>query len=565
MLAKLILAIRSAFRSLGNRIRILRRVPEYVIFTLEGEYPEYAQPAENLLMRYLRPPRVSLQRIGEQFRVVAGDPRVRGVILHLRPLQMEMARLESLRSFIKELRTAGKMVVTWATYYTNASYYVACAADEVLLQPGGRIDPMGLRITSPYFADALARVGIKADFHRTSAYKTAPDAYMSNEMSQEEREMITWLLDASFDELVTAISKGRRITDSQARSLIDNTPCMDIKAVEIGAVDHLVHEDDLPEHLKVRDKVPQVATWESIGSRLLRQPLSHPGRYVALVTIEGTIIDGESGRPPVRPPVQVPVFMEPRAGDISVVQTVRRALRDRRAAAVVLYVNSRGGTITASEAMRAALEKVSDMKPLVVSMGPMAASGAYWISTPANHIMAQPSTFTGSIGVIIGKLVIGGLMDWLQVKHETISRGKFATIYDGEKAFTEEEQKLIQEDIDWIYDLFIDRVSTGRDMEREAVDAVGKGRVWTGRQALENGLVDELGGLEQAIVKARELAGLHERAPVRLITPGKQAIAPAPNLEGTVSYIIDGLHMFQSGLPLCICLLDWDDSGGGFS
>ncbi len=551
-------AIRYIFWLLTNLRRRIGKAPDYVVFTLEGEYSELPQPAGNLIMRQLRPPKISLQELAEQFRIVAGDPRVRGVLLHLRPLAMPLAQLDALRDVIAELRAAGKRVVAWSYTYDTATYYLACAADEILLLPSGTIAPLGLHRQYTFIAEALERVGVKADIVQITPYKTAADMFTRSQMSDEARAMANWLADAAYDEIAKAIADGRKIDTETAKVMIDKTPCTDLKAKEMGVVDGLLSEDDLPTHLQDGDQPARLVPWDAARGRLFRRPLAHPGKYVALMSIEGMIVDGHSQRPPIEPPIPIPLVFDDRAGDMSVVQAARQIISDKRAAAVVVYVDSGGGSSTASESMRLALEKIAAQKPLVVVMGPMAASGGYWVATPGKVILAQPNTITGSIGVISGKFADAGLIEKLLVKQESISRGKNARLYAPEEPFSDEERALVWENIQRIYDLFLERVAASRGMEREAVEAISGGRVWTGRQALENGLVDELGGLEQAFAKARKLAGLHERAPVHIFVPDKQYLPPVPEPAAALKYALDGLSVFNRGVPFCVCPLIWD-------
>jgi protease-4 len=263
--------------------------------------------------------------------------------------------------------------------------------------------------------------------------------------------------------------------------------------------------------------------------------------------IEGTIVDGRSGRPPVKPPIELPLVGDPRAGDLTVVQAARQLAGDRRAAAVVLYVNSRGGSSTASEAMRQALEVVAKSKPLVVVMGPVAASGGYWVSTPGRWVVARPSTLTGSIGVLSGKLVTSGLWSKLMVTRETIAFGKHATLETDERPFSAEERQIIQSQIDRIYGIFVDLVASARQLRRDEVEPVAAGRVWTGSQALERKLVDELGGVDAAVRKARTLAGLPEAAPTREVRAPKRWAAPRtlPTAAGLAGYLAEGITSFN--------------------
>jgi protease-4 len=560
MLAYSFYPIRYLFWVLGNLLRRLRTAPDYVTFTLEGEYPELQEPPGNFIIRRLRPPKPSLQELAEQFRTIAGDARVRGVVLHLRPLNMLPGQLDSLRDLIKELRSAGKRVVAWSYTYNSATYYVACAADEILLIPGGTVASLGLRHRYVYLADALERIGLKADILQITPYKSGADMFTRSNMSDEVRQMANWLMDAAYDEVTRAIAEGRGMEEEAARALIDNTPCTDLKAKEIGAVDEVISEDDLPTYLQEGPKPARLVTWDKARSCLRRRPPTPPGRYVALLSIKGLIVDGHSQRPPFKPPIPLPLMLSERAGDLSVVQVARKVLADKRAAAVVLYIDSGGGSATASEAMRAALEKIAAKKPLVVAMGPIAASGGYWVSTPGQVIIAQPNTITGSIGVLSGKFVNAGLLEKLLVNREIISRGKTALFYDFERPFSDEEREIVWEGIQRIYDMFLERVSASREMMRQEVDTIGGGRVWSGRQALEKGLIDEFGGLQRALDKARQLAGLNERAPVRVFTPEKKPIAPLPEAASVLTYALEGLRMLNGPGPLCLCPLVWEQT-----
>jgi protease-4 len=559
MFAYLIYGIRYCFWLIGNLFRRLGKTPDYIVITLSGDYPEIPQPVAHPILQYIRPPGLSLLDLAERFRLIAHDPRIRGVILHLRPLEMPAAKLDTIRDMIAELRAAGKRVIVWSYMYDSATYYVANAADTVLLSPGGVITPLGLQRGYLYFADALARVGIRADIVQISPYKSAGDMFTRSNMSDEAREMADWLINATFDEMVRAIASGREVNEKVARKMIDSTPCTDLQAKDMSFVDALLSEEDLPVYLSEDDKPACLAPWEEFSGSLLRRSPKRPGRYVALLSIEGMIIDGESQRPPIEPPVPLPILYDAMSGDISVVRTARKILSDKRAAAVVLYVDSRGGSATASESMGAALEKIAAKKPLVVAMGPVAASGGYWVSIPGEFILSQPNTITGSIGVLSGKIYNAGLLEKLMVNREMIRRGEGASFFDFGAPFSDEERIRVWEQIERLYGMFLDRVSQSRGMERQDVDAIGGGRVWTGRQAIENGLVDGLGGLEQAIAKARELGGLDERSRVRLFFPGKRPVAPIAEPATALKYALTGVRLFNRGVPMSLCPLVWDE------
>ncbi|MHB1296288.1 MAG: S49 family peptidase [Anaerolineae bacterium] len=563
MLASMVYGIRRVFGALGNLLRRAAPAPDYVLLELEGSYPPLRPPRRSYLMRRLRPSRVSLQEWGERFQRISADPRVRGVVLLLRPLDLAMSHLDDLREMIRGLRAAGKRVVAWSAGYDSVAYYLACAADEILLMPGGGMAPLGLQRHYVFLADALERAGLAADILAISPYKTAADAVTRAEMSAEAREMANWLLDAQYGELIAAIAAGRSIDTQAARALIDNTPCTDLRARQMGAVDTLVSEEALHAHLRQGAKPLRMAAWESARPALLRLPPQRPGRYVALLNVEGLIVGGHSQRPPIQPPLPIPLVSGPRAGDVSVVQAARRAAADGRAAAALLYVDSGGGSAAASEAMWAALAEVAVRKPLVVVMGAVTASGGYLVSTPARLIVAQPNTITGSIGVLGGKLVSGALYDRLLVHRETLSRGEHADLYGVDRRFSPEERRIVREGIEREYDLFLEHVSAGRRMTVEDVDRVGGGRVWTGRQALENGLVDELGGLEQGLARARQLAGLDPRAPARPVTTEGGTAPPLADAHAALNYLLEGARLLGRCGVWCLSGLLWEDGVRG--
>ena len=256
-------------------------------------------------------------------------------------------------------------------------------------------------------------------------------------------------------------------------------------------------------------------------------------------------------------PTPVPLVADPRAGDLTVVRDARTVLGDDRAAAVVVYIDSGGGSATASEAMAAALAKVAERKPVVAAMGSFAASGGYYVATPATWIVAQPDTLTGSIGVLTGKLVGAGLLDRLHVKREHLHRGRNVDLFGSEEPFTDEQRQAVWANIQRVYDVFLDRVAESRGMSRDAVDAIGGGRVWTGRQAHERGLVDELGGLEVALAKARELAGLSPRAPVHEVVSGKTPLAPVPDPTAALGYAAETVRLLARARMLYLCPIEW--------
>ena len=531
--------------------RSIGRPPEYVVFVLEEALPALADPPLPFWQRWAARPRLSVHELSDRFDAIARDTRIKGVVLHLRSVAMPMATLQDLRELVLKLRQAGKRVLAWAPSYTTGTYYLACACDEILLMPAGMVQPLGFAGSGVFLADGLARFGLSADFIQVSPYKSAADPLTKSRMTDEFREQVTWLLESQHAELVRAVAEARKLDEAGAKELVDCSPYGDDVAAEKHVVDRVLSEEALPAHLG-----GAIGSWERASSRMRTPPPKlGRGRYVALMRIEGTIVDGRSAHLPVRPPVEVPLVGEDRAGDLSVVQVARQVANDRHAAAVVLYVNSRGGSSTASEAMRHALGAVAARKPVVVLMGPVAGSGGYDVATPAAWIVARPGTLTGSIGVLGGKIVTGSMFDKLSLNRETIAFGRHVTMNSDERRYSDEEREIIEQEIQRLYRGFVDTVAAARKLPRDQVEPVAQGKVWTGRQALEHSLVDELGGLEAASKKARELAGLpasaamHEvRGPRRFVPPLEGAVPAAAWL----GHVLEGVRVLNRAPALAV-------------
>ena len=541
---------------LSSLWRSIGRASDYVIFVLEDGLPTLPDPPGPFWQRFVSRPRLSIKELGERFDRIANEPRIKGVVLHLRPVGMPMATLQDLRDLVSKLRQSGRRVVAWAPFYTTGTYYLACACDEILLMPTGAVQPLGFASTGMFLKDGLARFGIEADFVQISPYKSAADVLTKPKMSDELREQVTWLLDSHHKELLSAIGKSRVLDEEGAQAMVDASPYSDDIALENRAVDAVIPEEALPERLGEGSGGPvAIGTWERAQQKMRAPaPTLGRGKYVAVIRIEGTIIDGRSGKLPVKPPIEIPLVGDDRAGDLTVVQAARVVAGDKRAAAVVLYVNSRGGSATASEAMRQALSVIAARKPLVVAMGPIAGSGGYWVSTPASWIVARPGALTGSIGVLTGKIVTGGMWSKLLFNRETIAFGQHATIESDEKPYTDEERAIVKGQIDRIYELFLDVVGAARKMTPEEVHPIAAGRVWTGRQAFERKLVDELGGFDAAVRKARTLAGLPDGAPVREARAPKRTIPPLVDASPAafLGYVLEGVSVLSRTPALAV-------------
>ncbi len=514
---------------------------EYVALTLAGELPEYIPPPPSW-QRWLPfqlpggPSGPSLSGVRSGFEQIAFDGRPTGVLLNLN-VTIGWATAQSLRDAMNRLRDKGKQIVVYATNYDVIQYYVATAADKILAPRPAIWDVSGLRSELTFLKDSLTFLGVQAEVVNVSPYKTAWDTYARSEISPEHKAMIEWTMDGRFETLVEAIAKARKLDSEQVRDLIDQAPLTAAAAHEHGLLDAVLYEDEIAEYLapekKEEKKKParwwpfgkketaeekpekpkaNIKRWGAVAGSLRRQPRWRSGKRLAIISVEGTIIPGRSPQTPPIPtlpiPIPIPFIGEPMAGSETVSQHLRDAEKDESIAAIVLNVNSRGGSALASDLIWREVDRVRRKKPIVVYMGDFAASGGYFVSASANHIIAQPLTLTGSIGVITLKIVTTGLYEKLKANRVVLQRGAHAGLYADDAPFTPELRAAAQAQTDAYYADFKNVVTSGRHIEDSNFEDIAGGRVWLGVQALERKLVDELGDLQVAIDKAKELAKL---------------------------------------------------------
>lgn len=484
---------------------------DYVQFNLPSQLNQLPENRNFIQEKVMGKAPISLVELERAFDRIANDSRPKGVILYIRNFAMSLADLQSLKDVIERLRARGKRVIMYAQDYGMAEYFVATSADEIILQPGGMLSPIGLLRSQTFLKDTLEAIGLQAESVAISPYKGAGDTFTRNEPSKEGEEQFNWLLDSQYQILVSGIANGRDLGHEDVRQMIDDAPYVSSDALEKGLVDAVINEEGLKAHLNTED----IVLWSQADHILPLKMPRDPSKYVAVVRAAGMIMPGESQNPPVDLPI--PLVGGERLGDATLVQQVRNLMTDERCVAMVLYIDSPGGSATASEAMSAALDEFSKEKPIVVYMGSVAASGGYYIATSADYIFAQPGTITGSIGVIMLKMVNSEMLNKLKFNPYYYQRGDNADILAPNSKFTDKQRAKVRESIEHIYDLFLERVATNRKMKPESVDKIGGGRVWTGQQALDNGLVDGLGGLYEAINKARELAKVPENTPFGVV------------------------------------------------
>ena len=508
-------------------VRLLRRPPDYVSLEVAGPLPEF-ESRVGLLQRRLRPGPTgpSLEGLRGQLARISADGRTRGVVLRLRSLDAGWAALEELRRELRAFSERGGRVVAYLLDPVDSrSYYLACAADEILATPLATVGVTGLRTRINFLKDALDRVGLEAEVVAVSPYKSAGDPFVRNDFSRESREQAERLLDRRYEELVTAISEGRDLTPEEARARIDGAPYAPPEALSQGLLDGVCYEDELPEKLGVGEERAGIAEW-SAARRALRSPYRRSSRRrIGVVSLSGTIVRGRSRRLPV----PVPLLGGEQAGSDSVVAALRVAEKNRRVAAILFHVESRGGDALASDLIWREVARIRAKKPVVVLMGNVAASGGYYVSAAANHVVARRNTITGSIGVLSIRPVASGLYEKLGVHPAAVQRGARADLLDLSRRPTPDELLVLKEQIGFVYDEFKDRVTRGRGLGADDLESKAGGRVWTGVEALDLGLADEVGGFGEALRKARELGKVEREGPGSLLkVSAPRSGRPAP-------------------------------------
>lgn len=544
--------ISRGWRAFRNRLR-QRHTFDTILLTLPASMPALPESRNWVLQRVQGAPPLSLWEVDRIFRRIAADPRPKNVILKINGLALSLADLQTLRGSIARLRAAGKRVIVFAQGYDLPVYFVASAADEIWLQPAGELMTIGLRQEAVFLKEALSAVGVELDVVAITPYKSAYDQFSRATVSPEGQAQIDWLLDSRYEMIVRAIAEGRGVAQDAVRVMIDTAPHTAAASQAAGYIDAVLNEEEFVARLRTK----KILLWQDAEKRLLLPPKLRGEKYVALLKISGLMLPGESGSPPVELPI--PFVGGERAGDISVVRQVRSLIQDESAAAVVLFVDSGGGAVIAAEAMTSALEQLAQKRPLVVFMNAVAASGGYYVATPARWIVAQPGTITGSIGVITAKPITGGLREKLRVNTVEFTRGANADIFSDTIPFTESQRVQMRHSIETSYRTFIERVAASRHLSVEAVDTVGGGRVWTGEQALEHGLVDQLGDLHVALAKARELASLPADTPVAIFEGKGKPLPPATALDpaATLRYALDNASGIVNGSAQVIMPFWW--------
>jgi protease-4 len=456
----------------------------------------------------------------------AKDSRIAGLIARVQLTAAPPAAVQELREAIAAF-SAAKPSLAWAeTYPGTLSYYLASAFGEVWMQPSGTVGLIGFASNATFLRDALDKAGIEAQIVARGEYKSAANVFTEGGFTEAHREAVTRMLESLQEQVWRAVAESRKVEPEALDALADRAPLLRDDAVASGLIDRVGFRDEAYDRIKELigfegdsdDEPPRLYLSRYAGAarpRLVPPVPAVPGRKgkptLAVVTIDGAIVNGRGGR-------QVFPLGRSSAGGDTIAAALREAAADDSVAAIVLRVDSPGGSVSASETIWREVQRARDRgKPVVVSMGSVAASGGYYVAAGADAIVANPGTITGSIGVITGKLVVRDLKDRLGVASDTVRTNANADAWSVDAPFTPEQRAHREAEADLFYNDFVQRVADGRKLTIDAVEVVARGRVWTGADAHERGLVDELGGLRTAVRRAKALAGLDEDADVRLV------------------------------------------------
>ena len=481
---------------------------------VSGPLPDYVP--ENTLNRLFGNPPQSLSGLLAQFRKAKADKRIKAIILDVDASDTGWAKAEEIRDAIADFRASGKPVYAYMETGFNKDYYVAAACDKIYIPPSGELFVTGLAADVMFFRGTLDKLGVYPDVYQIGKYKSAGDMFTQKQMTDAHREYINSLLDDLYGHLVDGIVKGRGKSADDVKKIIDNAPYTAKQAQEQGLIDGALYREDVEKMIKknlgyndrddlrvVRASDYRKITQESLGL--------NKGDKIAVVYASGDIVSGGS---------QFGNSGEETIGSDSLVRVLNEVRDDTSIKAVVLRIDSPGGSGLASDIIWRGIESLKAKKPVVVSMSDVAASGGYYIACNANKIVAQPSTITGSIGVVGGKPVVKGFYDWIGVTNEYVLRGTNAGMFRETEKFNDSERAKFEEFLKSTYDDFTSKVAKGRGKDQTYIDSIGQGRVWTGRQGKDNGLVDEYGGLEKAIEIAKQLANIPAtRSVQRIVRP----------------------------------------------
>jgi len=490
-----------------------KSIPDRVILEVDFEKPlvEYVpqDPVAQALMRKV----TTVRDVVEALERASEDERVTGLVARVGAAPMGLAVIQELRDAVGKFGKSGKFTVAYAETFGevgpgNGAYYLATAFDEIYLQPSGDLGLTGLMYQSPFVRGTLDKLHINPRIDHREEFKNAKNIFTETEFTEPHRQAMQKVMDSHFSQIVQGIVEAREVSEEQLLKLIDSAPLLGTEAIEAKLVDQLLYRDEVYEKVKAKAEDAKLLYLQKYLQRVGRPHKKGP--TIALIYGVGGVHRGQSEYDAL--------FGSPSMGSDTIAAAFRDAVADKKVKAIVFRVNSPGGSYVASDTIwREVVEARDANKPVIVSMGNVAGSGGYFVSMSANKIVAQPGTITGSIGVLGGKLLTREFWkEHIGITFDEVQTGKNANFSASTHDFSPEQWQKLQEILDRVYEDFTTKVAEGRQMEKEKVLSVAKGRIWTGENGKELGLVDELGGFDVALQLARKEAGIEPDAAITL-------------------------------------------------
>jgi protease-4 len=532
-----------------------------LVLRIDGDLPEM-DSASVFGQLFESPPTV--RSIVDALRKAKVDKRITGVIIRPTGTASLWGKVQEIRDAIADFRRSGKPIVAYMEYGGEQEFYLSSACDKVFLMPTASLDLTGIATYELFLRGTLDKIGAYPDALHIGEYKTASNNFTEHTYTPAHREMAESLNTDLYQQLIRGIAEGRHKSEAEVKSLIDHGPFLPEDALKAGLIDDLAYEDQVDDKVKLAASgTPhylELSEYRQVSNASLGLD---KGPRIAVIYAVGIIASGKSS-------YDSPSGLVVGADTIN--EYLRKARADSAVKAIVLRIDSPGGSALASDVIWREVVLTRQQKPVIVSMSDVAASGGYYIAMPASAIVAEPSTLTGSIGVVLTKFAIGGTLNKLGMNMEGVSNGKYADLYSPVRPFTPEERAMMMANMQATYDTFVEKAAQGRNTTPERIDAIGQGRVWTGRQAKEIGLVDELGGLDRAISIAKQRAKIPQESGVEIVTyPGKRSFYDVlrnpfgPSDYGATMAALLGfrnprllasltapLHVFRRGEPLAI-------------
>jgi len=498
----------------GAAARFLWRghVPARTVVELDLEQPLEEYVPSDTLVGLLQRRHAALRDVLDGLERAKQDDRVVALMARIGPAPVGLAQLQELRDAIADFRTSGKRAVAFGEAFGefgpgNGAYYLATSFGEIYLQPSGDIGMTGMLAEAPFLRGTLDKLGVVPRFSARGEYKNAVNTFTEYRFTAPHREATERLVDSQFGQIVRGIATARGLSAAEVHALVDRAPLSAQEALDAHLVDGLAYRDEVLAKLEEGGKKPERLTMSRYLS-LAGAPPSE-GDTVALIHGVGTVQRGKSAIDPMSGEVGM--------GSDTLAAAFRDAVDAKRVRAILFRIDSPGGSYVASDTIWREVQRARDSgKPVIVSMGNVAASGGYFVAIPADRIVAQPGTITGSIGVFAGKMLTSGLWDKLGVSFDAVQVGDAATMWSGLHDYTPAERARFEGALDRIYEDFTGKVAAGRKLPKDKVLEVARGRVWTGEDALGLGLVDALGGYPEAFRQVRQALGLAADAPLQL-------------------------------------------------